>query len=143
MGKLGVWILALGGGVLTVLYLLPWAYIALDLLGNCRDTPRVVQEPFVSFEEIVNQGTSDKRTHHYGAFYSLYLDPLRLQRQSHDSQQIISFRQQKQQQQQPGEPGEVKMLEIGLKHGDSLRLWKRAFPRGVIYSIDNGKISRV
>ncbi|CAI7883305.1 unnamed protein product [Closterium sp. NIES-53] len=44
MGKIGVWILALGGGVLTLLYLLPWAHIALDLLGNCRDAPRAVQE---------------------------------------------------------------------------------------------------
>ncbi|CAI5959067.1 unnamed protein product [Closterium sp. NIES-65] len=34
------------------------------------------------------------------------------------------------------------MLEIGLKYGDSLKLWKRAFPRGRIYGIDNGVISK-
>ncbi|CAI5497878.1 unnamed protein product [Closterium sp. Naga37s-1] len=33
------------------------------------------------------------------------------------------------------------MLEIGLKYGDSLKLWKKAFPRGRIYGIDNGVIS--
>ncbi|CAI5521557.1 unnamed protein product [Closterium sp. Naga37s-1] len=45
-------------------------------------------------------------------------------------------------QQQPWEPRAVNMLEIGLKYGDSLKLWKRAFPRGRIYGIDNEMISK-
>ncbi|GJP32225.1 hypothetical protein CLOM_g16820 [Closterium sp. NIES-68] len=172
MGKaVGAWKLALPrGGFLSLVYLLPWAYIAYDLIQSCHDT----SWGFVSFEEIVNQGSSDKRTHHYGAFYSLYLDPLRLPRQQsqtlpcqqspqgaeeetsdpapveyarklRQNEDQRGFEQQGFEQrgfeQQPWEPREVNMLEIGLKYGDSLKLWKRAFPRGVIYGIDNEMIS--
>ncbi|CAI5954826.1 unnamed protein product [Closterium sp. NIES-64] len=97
--------------------------------------------PSISFEEIVSQGTSDKRTHHYGAFYSLYLDPLRLPRPSYDTKTIRRSRGRKQKE-SAWEIPEVNMLEIGLKYGDSLKLWKRAFPRGRIYGIDNGVISK-
>ncbi|CAI7858297.1 unnamed protein product [Closterium sp. NIES-53] len=137
-------------GVLFVVYLLPWAYIAYNLIQNCRDTS---EAGFISFEAIVNQGTSDKRTHHYGAFYSLYLDPLRLPLQPEtpaDCQQPQAGEVDRSQytqdaqnsQQQPWEPRAVNMLEIGLKYGDSLKLWKRAFPRGRIYGIDNEMISK-
>ncbi|CAI5481300.1 unnamed protein product, partial [Closterium sp. Yama58-4] len=134
---------------------------------NCHDT----SEGFISFEAIVNQGTSDKRTHHYGAFYSLYLDPLRLplqpqtpgdcqqpqlgedhtrgeaeqttdRRRLEQNQRTRLEEAQQQQQQQPWEPRAVNMLEIGLKYGDSLKLWKRAFPKGRIYGIDNEMISK-
>ncbi|CAI5976707.1 unnamed protein product [Closterium sp. NIES-65] len=110
---------------------------------------------FISFEAIVNQGTSDKRTHHYGAFYSLYLDPLRLPLQpetpancqqpqpGEDDHSQYTQNTQDSQEQQPWEPRAVNMLEIGLKYGDSLKLWKRAFPRGRIYGIDNEMISKV
>ncbi|CAI5511500.1 unnamed protein product [Closterium sp. Naga37s-1] len=136
----------------------------LPLVKNCHDA----SEGFISFEAIVNQGTSDKRTHHYGAFYSLYLDPLRLPLQPQapgdcqqpqlgehhtrgESERTTDRRRLEQnersrseeaQQQQPWEPRAVNMLEIGLKYGDSLKLWKRAFPRGRIYGIDNEMISK-
>ncbi|CAI5492680.1 unnamed protein product [Closterium sp. Naga37s-1] len=113
----------------------------------------LVKAGFISFEAIVNQGTSDKRTHHYGAFYSLYLDPLRLPLQPQtpgDCQQPQAGEEDRSQYtqdaqdspQQPWEPRAVNMLEIGLKYGDSLKLWKRAFPRGRIYGIDNEMISK-
>ncbi|CAI5959066.1 unnamed protein product [Closterium sp. NIES-65] len=115
----------------------------------------LVKAGFISFEAIVNQGTSDKRTHHYGAFYSLYLDPLRLPLQpetpancqqpqpGEDDHSQYTQNTQDSQEQQPWEPRAVNMLEIGLKYGDSLKLWKRAFPRGRIYGIDNEMISKI
>lgn len=72
------------------------------------------QTDFVSFEEVLDKSTSDKRHHKFGHMYAEYFDPIKYNK--------IAF------------------LEIGLRGGDSIALWKSFFPNAKIYGIDKGQI---
>ncbi|CAI5497879.1 unnamed protein product [Closterium sp. Naga37s-1] len=87
-------------------------------------------QPITPFQQILDNVTSDKRASHYGAFYSLYLDPLRRPQLTRGDDRIPVWENQ-----------EVNLLTVGRAYGDSLQLWKRAFPRGVIYGIANDTTS--
>ncbi|GJP32224.1 hypothetical protein CLOM_g16819 [Closterium sp. NIES-68] len=133
------WNLAPQGGVVAVLSVLPWLYVAFDFLGSCHNGPSAKQEmylsrlqPIIPFEQILDNVTSDILTSHHGPFYSLYLDPLRWPQLS----KARSHQAQSEPRQQHWEYREVNMLAIGGSRGrDSLKLWKTAFPRGIIYGI--------
>ncbi|CAI7858295.1 unnamed protein product [Closterium sp. NIES-53] len=83
-------------------------------------------QPIIPFQQILDNVTFDKRASHCGAFYSLYLDPLRRPQLTRGDDRIPVW-----------ENREVNLLTVGRSYGDSLQLWKRAFPRGLIYGIAN------
>lgn len=71
------------------------------------------QTDFVSFEQVLDASTSDKRQHRFGHMYAEYFDPIKYDK--------------------------VAFLEIGLRGGDSIALWRNFFPNARIYGLDKGQ----
>ncbi|CAM6098916.1 unnamed protein product [Calypogeia fissa] len=67
-----------------------------------------------SFEALLQNSTSGKRLHNYGFMYAQYFDKLW--------------------------DKELAFLEIGLREGDSLAVWKKFFRHAKVYGIDKGAI---
>tara|TARA_R110000851_G_scaffold19832_10_gene60554 strand:+ start:3339 stop:4070 length:732 start_codon:yes stop_codon:yes gene_type:complete len=65
-------------------------------------------------EKIARETETDKWQHEYTNYYSLWFEPIRYD--------------------------ELKILEIGVYTGASIRMWERYFPNSKIYGVDNGTI---
>eukprot|EP00897_Mesotaenium_endlicherianum_P001018 jgi/Mesen1/10917/ME000095S10252 len=88
-----------------------------QLAGGCHSMTDLLKDAdkyTESFADVLNNSTSDKRFHHFGEMYAEYFDPIRFEK--------------------------LNFMEIGLRQGDSIRLWKKFFPRAHLYGVDKGKV---
>jgi hypothetical protein len=65
-------------------------------------------------EKIARETKTDKWQHEYTNHYSLWFEPIRHEK--------------------------LKILEIGVYQGSSIRMWEKYFPNSKIYGVDNGRI---
>eukprot|EP00270_Netrium_digitus_P011253 TRINITY_DN3568_c0_g2_i1.p1 TRINITY_DN3568_c0_g2~~TRINITY_DN3568_c0_g2_i1.p1 ORF type:complete len:330 (-),score=34.61 TRINITY_DN3568_c0_g2_i1:515-1504(-) len=92
-----------------------------ELPGACHRINELKSEgmlpnDFESFVDVLGRSETDKKNHNYGPMYAEYFD-------------VIRYHQ-------------VAFLEIGLREGASLDLWKAYFPRRKVYGIDKGEINK-
>eukprot|EP00850_Spirogloea_muscicola_P016033 SM000127S26649 [mRNA] locus=s127:248946:250355:- [translate_table: standard] len=100
---------------LALLVAAPYVLLTHLVLAGLECAPAAGHD-FPAFEDVLARSSTDKRDHGYGHMYGPYFDALVAQRRR------------------------VAFLEIGLRAGASLSLWKEFFPQARIYGLDHGKI---
>eukprot|EP00850_Spirogloea_muscicola_P012920 SM000085S23270 [mRNA] locus=s85:439870:441674:+ [translate_table: standard] len=106
---------ALRFAAVVLLVAAPYVLLTHLVLAGRECAPAAGRD-FPAFQDVLARSSTDKRVHGYGHMYGPYFDALRAQRRR------------------------VAFLEIGLRRGASLNVWKEFFPRAHIYGVDHGKI---